>query len=238
MGITINQNCRAYVEVGEGGIVVTHGFDQVFRRCKEFVHHLGKHLGEADPRTRIDPAKIGTIEQYEQFKALQDELKHHNVNDTWYSHGIDQKLIQVFERLRASGEEVRVWQGHVTTGRAWIELDHADCIGRISRSSGSMKIPLLIGRDGYDKGTLFDHSCLRIVRINDAKELWRHPLFHVPYLSIVPNDDPQSRDEGFEWVVLADNDGKYERVACFKDIATAGVFVAVTRGDILDMKTT
>lgn len=64
------------------------------------------------------------------------------VNDTSYHLDTADDLIAVLERCRADRTRVRIAYGDVATGTQW-GSDALD-VGRIGRSTGSNKIPLLV----------------------------------------------------------------------------------------------
>ena len=93
------------------------------------------------------------------------------VNGTWYDAETPDECIRVLERVRESGERVRIFYG--TEGRDWGE--EYDTIGRISRSMGPCKVPILI----YSVRSLGGPSILdsRIIRIDDAN---KRTIYAVP----------------------------------------------------------
>ena len=97
-----------------------------------------------------------------------------------------EKVMVVLERLRAAGTECRIFYGNTVTGQSW--LDENDMVGRIGRSTGTIKIPLIVplGDDGGPG--LLESS---IIRIDTRKKtLYRHPKFFVGDMSAVPGTVP------------------------------------------------
>lgn len=81
-------------------------------------------------------------------------------------------------------------QGHTATGRCW--LDEHDVVGRIGRSTGMMKVPLLI-EAGADGGVAILTSCLlRRIDWESGRDLSRHPAYRAPDLTI--RKDPEKTD--------------------------------------------
>lgn len=113
-------------------------------------------------------------------------------NDTWYSQKTPDDVIRVIEQARKSQTRIIIRLGYMTqadadaaglggvVGRDWLEEN--DCTGRVGRSMGPVKAPLMIvkpsDRGGGCIGT--DH----IVRIVTTlgQELYRHPQYHRPDL--------------------------------------------------------
>ena len=79
---------------------------------------------------------------------------------------------------RANGRiRIRVWYGDPETGRAWLEEN--DVTGYIGRSTGRIKIPLLVHNSGSYGGGALLASC--IVKIQstckDGRVWYEHPTF-------------------------------------------------------------
>jgi hypothetical protein len=78
---------------------------------------------------------------------------------------------------------LRVWYGDVQTGVAWSEEN--DVMGRLSRTCGQIKVPLLVapGEDGAP--AMLEHCIVRIDRVTrnrdgagrKGKTLYAHPNF-------------------------------------------------------------
>jgi hypothetical protein len=70
----------------------------------------------------------------------------------------------------------------IPPGKSW--LDEHGTEGRIGRSTGTVKIPLLVP-PRHDGGPgLFDHCIVRLqVRRKPHTVLWQHPNFHVPEIT-------------------------------------------------------
>ena len=78
---------------------------------------------------------------------------------------------------------IRLFMGDVDTGKCWLE--EYDVIGRVGRTTGDTKIPILVHNSTSMGGTAILDHC--IVRITDTKGLmlYTHPNFHVPTLTVV-----------------------------------------------------
>lgn len=123
--------------------------------------------------------------------------KHYRiVNGTAYSAGMTMKdgtedtratpdeIVAILEKYRDRETEVRVFYGDALTGRSW--LGENDIVGTIGRSTGRIKIPLLVPTAGHGGPGLLDHC---IVRIDTrTRTLWQHPTFHVPPIEIRTGD--------------------------------------------------
>ena len=76
---------------------------------------------------------------------------------------------------------VRLFYGDPETGRYW--LNEYDVMGYIGRSTGPIKIPLLIHRRASDGGpSILDHCIMRITR--DRQVVYENPKFFIPTFEI------------------------------------------------------
>ncbi len=95
--------------------------------------------------------------------------------------------------------------GNADTGEDW--LDDFEVVGRIGRSMGPMRVPLLIEDGECGGGSLITNSVLRIQRLSDGKDLYRHPAYKTPEIELC-----SSKEKGY--VADAVWDGRTE--ASFK----------------------
>lgn len=174
--ITINESQELFV-IPAGDGYSCFGFRNLF---VELVAILAK-LGVTDARASED--RIGTLDQY---AAYQDALKalgaRGGFKGTWFNPATPEVVRRVLERAREGGEVLRIYSGDAETGRDWGEEN--DVIGRIGRSSGLMKIPLLIGEGEQGGSGLLDHCIVKIQRVSDGKVLYQHPTYQPPVLAI------------------------------------------------------
>ena len=100
---------------------------------------------------------------------------YNEVNGTSYHLGTSQTMIDILERLRTSQERVQFLYGDTSTGRAWGDVE----VGRIGRSTGNVKVPLVIpNRSSMGGGALLDH-CIVGIQATQAPHRWiyKHPQF-------------------------------------------------------------
>lgn len=149
-----------------------------------------------------------------------------NCNGTWFKHGDNiqnegwkykenEKLWSILSSLVHSGRRVRIWYGD-ETGRSW--NDEHDVTGTIGRSTGNIKIPLLIKNSrSYGGCPLLDDCIIRIDDIQQKRTLFQHENFHVEKLEV-------KTELGSEYpykVMQHKDSGEVQNVANFKDIKTA-----------------
>src|SRR5205807_9933210 len=83
-------------------------------------------------------------------------IKYQIVNGTAYHAETPQKVIDILERARDNRWRLTIDFGDTKTGASWHEI--YDTSGYIGRSTGSIKIPLLVhNARSYGGGALLDH---------------------------------------------------------------------------------
>lgn len=97
-------------------------------------------------------------------------------NGTSYSADTPQRLVELLESLRASKTRVRVTYGDRQTGEPWPDLP--EC-GHISRSTGSIKIPILVKNARSTGGAGLLASC--IVKIEHANKKDGGTIYAFPH---------------------------------------------------------
>lgn len=87
------------------------------------------------------------------------EKEYKVVNGTSYNLKTSDEVINLLERYRMSKERIRIFYGR--DGKCWNE--EFDTIGRIGRSTGTYKIPLLIKSSrSLGGGSIIDNCIIRI----------------------------------------------------------------------------
>ena len=137
--------------------------------------------------------------------------------------GTDAKAGKVLESCRTRERKVRLILGDTSTGEPWLE-EHDD-IGRIGRSTGSLKVPLLIEPGEHGGCAILCACLLAIVDWESGDFLYRHTAYREADLSIKPSGDADR-----SWNVLR----REEVVASFRDIGKAGAYLAFMRGATIE----
>ena len=115
-------------------------------------------------------------------------------NGTAYHPDTSRDVIRVLEDLRMGlgGRRrlVRIYTGDTENGIPWAE--EFDVIGRIGRSTGPIKIPLLVPSGEHGGFGLLDNRILRICYASDKSQvLYEHPKYIPPEVTIEPWDEPE-----------------------------------------------
>ena len=103
------------------------------------------------------------------------------VNGTAYHVETCQEVIDQLERAMRNKSRIRVFYGDSETGKDWLEEN--DTIGTVGRSTGSIKIPLLLkNSSSYGGGAILDHCIVRITV--DKWQVYQHENYHLGELTI------------------------------------------------------
>jgi hypothetical protein len=103
------------------------------------------------------------------------------MNGTTYDERTPRAVIDVLERARAEHLRVRIHYGDQGSGQDWGDV--YDVAGYIGRSTGPVKIPLLIANSrSTGGGAILDHCIVRIRFANrkDGGDLYRHISYTRP----------------------------------------------------------
>lgn len=103
--------------------------------------------------------------------------KYKVVSGTSYDSDTPDAVIEVLERVRASGDRITIVYGDTETGEPWEDRPES---GYVGRSGGSLKIPILL----YDRrsigGMAVSDSRILEIRHSNTKNggvLYKHPKF-------------------------------------------------------------
>lgn len=97
------------------------------------------------------------------------ETKYKVVNGTSYSEETPQNLCLIMEILRVDNTRVKFNYGDVKTGKSWNEI--YDTTGRIGRSTGASKIPILLHNIKSIGGCAIPDN--RIIEITESKKPYK-----------------------------------------------------------------
>lgn len=211
--ISLNPEQRVYVISCDEG-ASCFGFDNARDHTNQIAALLQR------PDLAFGPEHHGFLAGYEKYgQAVHAWSRSPLASRTYFDPGTDPKAAAVLERCRRGGTQVRLILSDTGTGESW--LDEYDVVGHIGRSTGLLKVPLLV-EPGEDGGPAILTACvLAVVEWHTGRFLYRHPALQLPELSISPSTEP-----GYAWDVLRET----KVVARFRDIAQAGGYVAFMRG--------
>jgi hypothetical protein len=114
-----------------------------------------------------------------------DKIYKVSESGTYYSEETPDEVIRVLESLRSTDQRIKIYLGDRVTGRDWMEEDGK--IGKAGRSSGPIKIPLLIRTiNSHGGGSIMEDSIVKIATSPAASSivLYQHPRYHQPEMVI------------------------------------------------------
>ena len=217
--VTINAEQRLFV-IPAGGGYSCAGFDYVFKQLRalsEALTRFGIDVGEL----RVD--EVGSIAQYQQYERACALIGNRDMG-TWFDPDTPAKVRYILERYRKSGQALRVFYGDTKTGRGWYE--EYDVVGGIGRSTGAMKIPLLVPDGEFGGPGLLDRCIVRMMDVRTRKELYWHPQYHQGEMEIRPATCRAPYTHGV-WI-----DGQNH--ANFRSYGSAAQWVAFMTGNCME----
>jgi hypothetical protein len=136
-------------------------------------------------------------------------INYKEINGTGYHAETSDNIVEILEGLRKKHALVRIFYGDAQTGRAW-QVEH-DTVGRIGRSGGSIKLPLLVPANEIGGGAILDPCIVKIIELTPTYKTrsiaYSHPTFNQHHYTAQTMSAPlitEIRAYGFE--VLADGE--------------------------------
>lgn len=210
--ITLNHEQRLFVLPCGNGFTCL-GFDVAFKRLAQYAGFLNRPAPKQE--------EIGTLAQYEQYRETEQALAAARPSFTIYDPETPEAVQRVLNLSMCNDARLRLYCGDTTTGRSWLE--EYDTIGRVSRTMGPLKSPLLlVNRRSHGGGIILSGAIIGIQNAQTKAWLYRHPKFHVPELTA-----RDSEMEGFETEVLVES----KVHARFKTRARADAWMQFMRGE-------
>lgn len=153
------------------------------------------------------------------FLGRENKLKvYKNVNNS---------LMNILLNSFAYRFRIRIWYGDQETGRSWNE--QYDTMGRIGRTTGNIKIPILVKNSrSWGGEVVLVGSIIRIDAIEDKRTLWEVPNFHVEDMKVY--EVFGYKNYKYRVAKLSEDSGEWEDQASFKTEKQAHNWVAFMRG--------
>jgi len=212
--ITINAKQQLYViPCGDG--YSTRGFKNVFREAEALASRLNRP--ELTP-IKSEFGKLSVIKKHHRLArlALKKDL------GTWFNPDTPLKVQKILETARKKSTQLRLFLGDRDSGKDWLE--EFDVLGKIGRSMGALKVPLLIN-DDIGGPAVLDSSIVRIIRVADKKELYRHPGYSLGSITFI-----RSANKDYPFSVSVN--GKIH--ARFKTEAQSWHWAAFIAGEVME----
>ena len=139
---------------------------------------------------------------------------------------VNEALMSLIVRAWKYKFRIRVFYGDIHTGRSWNE--EYDVMGTIGRTTGSIKVPILLhNKRSRGGGALLLSSVIRVDDIEDKKTLWKLNNFHVEKMTI----EKRSKSTDYPFAVMqAQDNGAISNVANFKTEGKAKKWIDFMEG--------
>ncbi|MFA5346540.1 MAG: hypothetical protein WC294_00215 [Methanoregula sp.] len=108
-------------------------------------------------------------------------------NGTCYNAKTNLELVGRLDSARRGGARVRLFYGDTSTGKDWHE-EH-DITGKLGRSTGTIKIPILLNNSRSSGGPAILDYCIVKLMINGSVR-WQHPKYNAGLFTVGPGKDP------------------------------------------------
>lgn len=134
------------------------------------------------------PYGNGNIGFYRDYDGLFLEVARYDVkeNVTRIFPQVDGKMAAILKGSMQGKYRLRFWYGDIDTGKAWDE--EYEVTGRVGRSCGNVKVPLLINNSSsLGGGELMTSHIVRIDDIEERRTLYKHDNFHTSSYKIEEN---------------------------------------------------
>ena len=114
-------------------------------------------------------------ENHERVKIRDKE--YWRIDGTYYHIETSPMICKLLEKIRKDGTRVRFHWGDTITGRDF--GDSYDVEGRLGRSSGPVKVPILLhNRRSMGGSHILDHCIVKIVETKGKRVIYQHALYH------------------------------------------------------------
>lgn len=176
--ITLNEEQKLYV-IPTGSGYSCLGFDVAFNQATALADAIAARrpdLAEQALEQKPDPADWGTMSVYNGYRNLTGMLSREKIElGTWFDPDTHPEVKRQLELAIKGRYRLRIEYGDRETGQA---LGDRPMGGRISRSMGPMKVPLLIRRAGsYGGESILDACIVKISETPGGRLLWQHPTY-------------------------------------------------------------
>lgn len=150
---------------------------------------------------------------------------------TTYSPGTPKQLQDVLESLHSTNKRVRIWYGDPDTGLCWDE--EYDVMGYIGRSTGTVKVPLLVhSRSSLGGPQLSTGRILRVDITKTGETIYKSPKYQRPVYEVL-NNGPDSKLPyvAYRVVQTGEDNQELHPVAAFADFGKANRWTQFMSGN-------
>ena len=147
------------------------------------------------------------------------------IEGTAFHEDTPEEVVKIINNILRShrSRKIRIFLGNNKTGQDWCEA--YDIFGHIGRSTGKIKIPILIKRQDSVGGTAILSNCI-IKIMEDKKVIYQHPKYYLGELS-VRDANKMLKEHGFFYSVFRDE----ENIANFAKKHQADNYILFLKGE-------
>lgn len=149
------------------------------------------------------------------------------VNGMSYHEDTDQRVIDVLDTLHRDGQDtrIRIYLGDTKTGESWLE--EYGTMGYVGRSTGSVKVPLLLkNKRSRAGGAISTDSIVQITDTRGRRVYYQHPTFFVRDMYVMDMREVEEVTDGLPWRVTTTDDV----IAHFASEGEAWRYIAFLKG--------
>lgn len=136
------------------------------------------------------------------------------VDGTYYDVRTPDEIVSILEDSRKNRKRIRIHYGFTNAaeaqekgkqvGRDWLEEN--DVTGHVGRSTGSIKIPLMIATDRSTGGPGLLEYCIVKIRDTCGQVLYQHPNYHYGRIALDQDWTRQHGGKKYPFMVLVDGE--------------------------------
>lgn len=225
MKVHLNEAQSLFVLQQEGGVTCL-GFGVAQRDARFVAERLQR------PDLAPTQEEYGTLAGYTKYtQAMREWGLSVYASDTWFTPGTPQAVQDILEKYRHSRKLLRVFYGDHESGRDWMEEN--DVVGFVGRSTGSVRVPLLVAPREDGGPALLTECIVRLMDGRSGRELYRTANYVLPALTMRAVTDDKMLRKGLTSEVL-DSQGSVQ--ARFPSVFRAAEYVEFITGAIPTMR--
>lgn len=112
-----------------------------------------------------------------EFAARTSKQDYKEIDGLFFHKDAPEEVCKIICAAYRDKNRLRFHWGDIKTGEDWGDVN--DITGTVGRSTGSIKVPLLIKTSrSSGGGAILDNACVKIVDAKSKEVLYEHPKYH------------------------------------------------------------
>lgn len=211
--ISMNPGQKLYL-ISSGNGHTCFGFENARNHANQIARILHR------PDLAFGPSDFASLEGYKKYEAAVAAWSQSPLSaQMYFEPGTSEDAARALDESYRAKRKVRLVMGDTATGEPW--LDEYDAVGTIRRSTGTLKVPLLIEEGESGGSAILTANLLHIIEWKTGKTLFRHAAYREPVLSL-----QKLKLSQYPWTVQY----KGSLLAQFKDMGKACAYIAFMHG--------